>query len=48
MTQAEERAAVCAHNFIFITRSSYRKAPYYFCSRCGEKRDHIKGANNAT
>ena len=26
----------CAHNFILVTRSSWREAPYRRCSKCGE------------
>jgi len=46
----DEREAKCAHNWIFITASSYRPAPYYFCSRCGGQkelpRDHHKEPSN--
>lgn len=31
-----EREAICAHNFIFVRRSTYAPPPYYICSRCGQ------------
>jgi hypothetical protein len=28
----------CRHNFIIITKSSYRGVPYKICSKCGDTR----------